>query len=165
VTAGARLPRRKGFEAIRPTDVSNDRWQAALRGLQAFVAGGWGQKAEAAGWSRDELFRVPELWSQVHLCGAALLIGDNEVTSVTPTEIRTKNASGSSLAFYRRPAIDYALAYHARLKMAGEDSTREEFQLRALEAVINLYRHNNNCTIDTAKRAVLAAIAEAKDRV
>ena len=64
MTAGARLPRRKGFEATRPPDVSDARWQAALRGLQAFVTGGWGDQAERLAWPRDELFRVPELWAR-----------------------------------------------------------------------------------------------------
>ena len=107
MTAGARLPRRKGFEATRPPDASDDRWQAALRGLSAFVAGGWADQAERLGWTRDELFRVPELWSQIHLTGAALLIGDSEVIEVTPTEIRIRTPSGATQSFYRRPAVDY----------------------------------------------------------
>jgi hypothetical protein len=92
VTAGARLPRHKGFEATRPPDLSNAQWQAALRGLQTFVAGGWGDQAEALGWTRDELYRAPELWARADLCGAALLVGANEVIAVTPTEIRIKTA-------------------------------------------------------------------------
>ena len=94
MTAGARLPRRKGFEATRPPDASDDRWQAALRGLSAFVAGGWADQAERLGWTRDELFRVPELWSQIHLTGAALLIGDREVIGITPNEIRIRTDTG-----------------------------------------------------------------------
>ena len=45
--------------------------------------------------------------------------------------------------------------------MVGEDASKEEFQLRALEAVVNLYRsHHPNADVDTAKAAVLAAIKE-----
>ena len=68
MTAGARVPKYKGFSATRPPDITDDRWQAALRGLQAFVAGGWAEKAEAAGWTRDELYAAPPLWARVDLC-------------------------------------------------------------------------------------------------
>ena len=35
-------------------------------------------------------------------------------------------------------------------------------QLRALEGVVALYRHNNNCSIEAAKAAVLAELAKGK---
>jgi hypothetical protein len=123
---------------------------------------GHGDEAERLGWPKDELYAIPQLWSQINLCGAALLIGDREVVGITPNEIRVRTSSGATLAFYRKPEVDYALAYRARIKMAGEDSTKEEVQLRALEAVVNLYRsHQPNADIDTAKAAVLAAIKQA----
>ena len=71
-------------------------------------------------------------------------------------------ADGATLAFYRKPAVDYAVAYRARIKQLGLDASKEEFQLRALEAVVNLYcSHHPNADVDTAKAAVLAAIKEA----
>ena len=78
------------------------------------------------------------------------------------TEIRLKASSGASLAYYRKPAVDYGVAYRARIKQLGLDASKEEFQLRALEATVNLYRsHHPNADVDTAKAAVLAAIKEA----
>jgi hypothetical protein len=161
MTAGARLPRRKGFEAARPPDVSDARWQAALRGLQAFVARGWGQKAEALGWTRDELFAVPKLWSRIHLTGVALLIADNEVTAVTPTEIRIKTASGANQGFYRKPAADYGVVYRSHL-LRGRcetDAGNQEAHLRAVEHAVNL-ACSHGLGPEEAKRAVLAAIRE-----
>ena len=145
-----------------PPDVRDADWQVAIDGLWVFLAAGHGDEAERLGWPKDELYAVPPLWSRVDLCGAALLIGDRQVVNITSNEIRIKTASDGTLAFYRRPEVDYAVAYRARIKMAGEDSTREEVQLRALEAVVNLYRsHHPNADVDTAKTAVLAAIKEA----
>ena len=81
---------------------------------------------------------------------------------ITPNEIRIKTASGSTLAFYRRPTIDCAFAYRSRIKQLGDDGLKEEPRLRALEAVVNLYRsHHPSIDVDTAKAAVLAAIKEA----
>jgi hypothetical protein len=77
-------------ERRQPPDVSDAHWETAVQGLHAFLASGHGAEAEALGWPRDELYRVPELWSQIWLCGVALLIGDAVVTSVTATEIRIK---------------------------------------------------------------------------
>ena len=84
---------------------------------------------------------------------------DREVVGITASEIRIRTASGASQAFYRRPAVDYGVAYRARLKMVGEDGLKEEFQLRALEHTANLFRANNpGADIDAARIAVLAAI-------
>ena len=152
------------LRAERPSDVSDAHWATALRGLRAFLAAGHGDEAERLGWPRDELYRVPELWSQVHLCGVALLIGDCEVIEVTAAAIKVRTASGAIQAFYRKPPIDYALAYRTRLKMAGEDGLREEPRLRALEAVTNLYLSNNpDSTVDQAVAAVRTAISSAKE--
>jgi hypothetical protein len=97
----------------RPPDVDEERWRAALRGLRKFIADGYGAEAERVGWPSDELYRVPELWSQVHLTGAALAVGDREIVDVTSSEIRIKTASGATLAFYRKPVVDYRVAYEA----------------------------------------------------
>jgi hypothetical protein len=150
----------------RPPDVKDAHWEAALRGLEVFLEAGRDAEAERLGWSGDELYAVPPLWSRVDLCGVALLIGDREVIGITANEIRIKTASGSSLAFYRKPQVDYGVAYRARIKMAGEDARKEgreeEVKLHALEAVARLYvSHHSGADIDTAKAAVLAAIKEA----
>jgi hypothetical protein len=64
-----------------------------------------------------------------------------------------------ALARLEQARIDYALAYCTRLKMAGEDSTKSEFQLRTFEAVTALFRANNpGASIDEANAAVGAAI-------
>jgi hypothetical protein len=150
------------FEATaraRPPDVSNDRWETALRGLRAFLANGHGDEALRLDWSKDEVFSAPEVWSRVDQTGAALMIGDGEVTEVTSTRIGIRTASGAPQGFYRKPAPDFALAFRERLRLAGEDGRNEEVRLRALEAVVNLYSsHHPGADIDTAKAAVLAAI-------
>ena len=156
----------QSIETAPPPDVRGADWQAAMDGLWVFLAAGHGAEAERLGWPKDELYAVPPLWSRGDLCGAALLIGDREVIGITPNEIRIKTSSGATPAFYRKPQVDYGVAYRARLKTAGEDSTREEVQLRALEAVVNLYQANHpDADIDAAKAAVLAAIAKPKENV
>ena len=153
-------------KAAKPPDVDDKLWRPAIEGLEGFLLSGWADEALRLGWPDDELFRVPELWSQIHLCGAGLLIGDREVTEVTAFRIGIKTASGSPLGFYRKPAVDYGLAYRSRIKQLGDDSAKEEFQLRALEAVVSLFRANHpNADIDEAKAAVLAAIAKPKEKV
>jgi hypothetical protein len=147
------------LRAPRPPDVSDGQWEIALRGLQAFIANGHSAEALRLGWPRSELFAVPPVWARVDLCGVGLLIGDCEVTEVTSTRIQIKTSSGAVQAFYRRPEIDYGLAYRTRLASIGLDAQKEEFQLRTLEAVVNLYRsHHPGSDIDAAKVAVLAVI-------
>jgi hypothetical protein len=146
------------LQAPCPPDVSDDRWETALDGLRAFVVAGYGDEAQRLGWPRDELYRVPQLWSQIHICGCALLIGDNEVVEVTPTEIRIKTASGTTQRFFRRPKPDLALVYRERLKLFGLDASSEEVQLRALEHTVRFCRDHRNCDFETAKAAVLSAI-------
>ena len=91
------------------------------------------------------------------------MIGGNEVTEVTSAAIKVRTASGAIQAFYRKPAIDYALAYRTRLKMAGDDAHKLEFQLRALEATVGLFRANNpGASLDEANAAVRAAINGAR---
>jgi hypothetical protein len=145
----------------RPPDVDEERWRAALRGLRKFIADGYGAEAERVGWPSDELYRVPELWSQVHLTGAALAVGDREIVDVTSSEIRIKTASGATLAFYRKPVVDYRVAYEAHLKAicGNYPGDSEEPRLRAVERTVGLFRSNNpNASLEDAKAAVLAAI-------
>jgi hypothetical protein len=151
------------FEATaraRPPDVSDDRWETALRGLRAFLANGHGDEALRLDWSKDELFSVPEAWSRVDQTGAALMIGDGDVTSVTSTRIGIRTTSGAPQGFYRKPAPDFALAFRERLRLAGEDARNEEVRLRAIEFVTGEYRRHHGCSSEQAKAAVLKALAE-----
>ena len=63
---------RAAFNATPPPDCSERGWALAMRGLQHFVEKGWGDQAALLGWTVDELYRVPPLWSRVDLTGAAL---------------------------------------------------------------------------------------------
>ena len=149
------------LQAERPPDVSDDRWETALAGLRAFIAAGHGDEALRLGWQRDELYRVPQLWSQIHICGCALLISDHEVVGITSSEIRIKTASGGTLAFYRKPEVDYRVAYEAHLKAicGNYPGDSEEPRLRAVERTVGLFRSNNpNTSLEDGKAAVLAAI-------
>jgi hypothetical protein len=132
-----------------------------MRGLRTFFAAGHADEALRFGWSHDELFRVPPLWTRVDLCGVALLIGDCEVVSITSTGIRVKASSGATLAFYRKPEVDYRVAYEAHLKAicGNYPGDSEEPRLRAVERTVGLFRSNNpNASLEDAKAAVLAAI-------
>jgi hypothetical protein len=147
-------------ERARPPDVKAAQWDAAMSGLSAFLRGGHGAEAERLGWPPDELYRVPELWSQIHLTGCALLIGDREVTDITADAIRIKTASGATLSFYRKPQADYRLVYETRRKALaslGEDEARH----RAYDHVVSFCRQHTGCDLETAKATVLAAIAKA----
>jgi hypothetical protein len=130
-------PLLESVERRRPLDVGDDRWQEATDGLWVFVASGHGAEAERLGWPSDELYRVPELWSQIHLTGCALLIGDREVVDITVAEIRIKTASGSTLAFRRKPAVDYRLVYETRRKSLIPNLGHDEAHFRALDFAIN----------------------------
>jgi hypothetical protein len=46
---------------------------------------------------------VVELWSRIHLCGHALLIGDREVTFITPGVVRCAPAREPYQTFYGEP--------------------------------------------------------------
>ena len=145
--------------AAKPADATDRQWRDATEGLESFLLSGWGDEALRLRWSEAELYRVPELWSQIHLCGVALLVGDRTVTEVTATEIRIKTASGAKQGFYRKPQIDYALVFRERFKLLVANLGHDEGRLRAIEFAINTYRqNNNNCGLEDAKAAVLSAI-------
>jgi DNA (cytosine-5)-methyltransferase 1 len=126
-------------EDARPPDATDPQWQTAMRGLRAFLAAGHGDQAEAAGWPHNELYRVPELWSQIHLCCAALLIGDCAVTEVTSTTIQIKTSSGATQSFYQRPKPDFGLDYAERVKLLRRDVGEAEARARALEHMVAAY--------------------------
>jgi hypothetical protein len=153
-------------EAARPPDVFDAPWRAAMDGLKVFLLSGHGDEAERLGWPAAELYAVPKLWSQIHLCGVALLIGDREVIEVTADEIRIRTGSGATLAFRRAPPVDYGLAYFSRLKQAGLDATLEETQLRCRESVVRLWlaNHPGSSSIDEARVAIDAIITQEKAR-
>jgi hypothetical protein len=77
------------------------RWQIAIDGLRRFVSEGWGDQAALLGWGKEELYRVPALWSQIWLTGAALMIGDCKVIAVTEASIVIETRSGSQLKHRR----------------------------------------------------------------
>jgi hypothetical protein len=144
----------------RPPDVGKADWEAATRGLRAFLASGRADEALRLGWPHDELFQVPPVWARVELCGAALLIGDREVTEITPAEIRIKTPSGATLAFYRKPTIDYRLVFETRLKVINGNyaGDSEEPRLRALEYTVRFCCDQTGLGLEEAKKIVLAAI-------
>ena len=89
------------FNTTPPPDCSPQRWSAAQYGLRRFVEKGYADQATLLGWSNEELYRVPELWSQIHLTGAALMIDDRKVIAVTKSSIAIETRSGSQLKFRR----------------------------------------------------------------
>jgi hypothetical protein len=89
------------FLSKPPPDAREDRWALALQGLHRFVWQGWSDQAALLGWSKEELFRVPPLWSRIDLAGAPLLIADQRVIAVTEHSIAAKTPSGSTLKFRR----------------------------------------------------------------
>jgi hypothetical protein len=77
------------------------RWEIAVAGMRRFCVEGWADKAALAGWTADELYRVPPLWSRIDLAGAALLIGADKVIEVTEKYIAIETATGSRLRLRR----------------------------------------------------------------
>jgi hypothetical protein len=152
----------------RPPDVTDDRWQEAIDGLRAFLTAGHGAEAERLGWPKDELYNVPKLWSQIHLCGAALLISDREVAAVTAEKIQIKTDSGSILTFYRQsqtgttraepPEIDIPLLYDQRLEVLAPDAGGQEARYRAYDFVVAAVQRHRNCDLEIAKRMVLSVL-------
>ena len=92
---------RAALNAAAPPDCLPQRWAAAQAGLHRFVNAGYGDQATLLGWTVDELYRVPPLWSRVDLTGAALLIADRRVVAVTESSISIETLSGSRLKFRR----------------------------------------------------------------
>jgi hypothetical protein len=145
----------------KPADATNRQWRDVIEGLESFLLSGWGDEAERLGWPKNELYAVPKLWSQIDRCGCALLIGDREVVNISSTELRIKASSGSTLAFYRKPVVDYRVAYEAHLKAicGNYPGDSEEPRLRAVERTVVLFRSNNpNASLEEAKAAVLALL-------
>ena len=92
---------RAALNAPAPPDCMPQRWIAAQGALQRFVSDGYGDQAAILGWTADELYRVPPLWSRVDLAGAALLLADRRVVAVTESSIAIETRSGSRLKFRR----------------------------------------------------------------
>jgi hypothetical protein len=65
----------------------------------------------------------------------------------------------------RRAPIDPAAIYEKRRKLLVGNVGADEAHLRAVEWSINEYRRCAGADFETAKRAVRAAIAKAKDKV
>jgi hypothetical protein len=111
------------WKAEMPRDCTPPRWEAARNGLYRFVQDGWGDRAALIGWTKGELYRVPELWARIDQTGFALLIDSplwrvrtvnspphadpnavNKVIAVTETEITVEAPyTGSELVFRKKP--------------------------------------------------------------
>ena len=87
--------------AKAPPDCWPHRWVIAKQGLRRFLAEGWGDQAALMGWTGDELYRVPPLWTQTRLTGVALLIGDWRVAAVTEASIVVETPAGFRVKFRR----------------------------------------------------------------
>ena len=102
---------------------------------------------------RIMLVRVRLVPEEAAPAGEAALYRAEEVTPApTPVvdEARVRLDQGR---------VDYGSVYRARIKSIGEDGLKEEFQWRAFEAVVALYRANNpSATIDEAAASVRGAI-------
>ena len=92
---------RAALTAAAPPDCLPQRWVAAQESLRRFVRDGWCDQAALLGWTADELYRVPPLWSRVDLTGAALLVGERRIVAVTEASIAIETLSGSRLKFRR----------------------------------------------------------------
>jgi hypothetical protein len=97
----AREAAQAALGARPPADCPESHWKPARRGLERFIAEGWGDQAALLGWTAEELYRVPPLWSRIDLTGAAWLVGFRRVTAVTTDNIVTESRSGSRLKFRR----------------------------------------------------------------
>ena len=92
---------RAALSAAAPPDCLPQRWVAAQESLRRFVRDGWCDQAALLGWTADELYRVPPLWSRVDLTGAALLVGERRIVALTEASIVIETLSGSRLKFRR----------------------------------------------------------------
>jgi hypothetical protein len=92
-----RFRRASGMHAL-PVPVSG----GSLKDLRPFLnVRSRGDRAALLGWTKDELYRVPRLWSRIDLTGAALLVGLRHVVAVTAENIAIESQSGSRLKFRR----------------------------------------------------------------
>ncbi|HZZ21653.1 MAG TPA: hypothetical protein VFE60_03315 [Roseiarcus sp.] len=97
----ARQASERAMRAERPDDCWMHRWSEAQRGLVGFIHDGWGDRAALLGWTIEELYRLPPLWSQIHLTGCAWLVGDKRVVAATEASIVIEASQGSRLRFRR----------------------------------------------------------------
>ena len=51
------------LDASPPADCSERRWAVAQYGLQHFIGDGWCDQAALMGWTIEEIYRVPPVWS------------------------------------------------------------------------------------------------------
>jgi hypothetical protein len=148
----------EAVEDQRPPDVTDDQWQTAVDGLRFFLLSGHGDEALRVGWSHPELFHVPLLWSQIHLCGVALLIGDKTVIGIAPGKIQIGTARGAIQTFRRQPEPDFGLVYAERVKLLARDVSDDEARAWAYDFTVGAYRNHCGCDLEAAKRAVLSAV-------
>jgi hypothetical protein len=92
---------RSALDATAPPDCLPQRWVAAQESLRRFVRDGWCDQAALLGWTADELYRVPPLWSRVDVTGAALLVGERRIVALTDASLAIETPSGSRLKFRR----------------------------------------------------------------
>ena len=78
---------RAALEAKRPPDWWPRRWNETMRGLRAFLEGGWGDRAIELGWRPEELYRPPRSLREVNRFGLAFVFGDDRVIAVTSESI------------------------------------------------------------------------------
>ena len=78
---------RAALEAKRPPDWWPRRWNETMRGLRAFLEGGWGDRAIELGWRPEELYRPPQSLREVNRFGLAFVIGDGRVIAMTEENI------------------------------------------------------------------------------
>jgi hypothetical protein len=90
-----------GFVAV-PVSRPSKKQRIARAGRDRFIREGWAEKALAHGWSKRELFALPERWSRVDQCGVAWLVGERRVIAATADAIAVETESGARLRFYRR---------------------------------------------------------------
>ena len=138
-------------------------WRPAIEGLE-YSSSPVGLTKPCASAGRRTNYFVPGLWSHIHLCGAALLIGDREVVGVTP------NGFESRLLRARRwPSIASPRSTTASPTVRASSSSvttpaRKSFSCaRSRPSSAFTAANNPSADIDEAKAAVLAAIAKAKE--
>ena len=88
-----------------------------------------------------------------------MLIDDREVVAVTAEAIQIKTASGATLSFYRKPAVDYRLVYETRRKSLASLGG-DEPHFRAFDFAVSFCRQHSGCDLEEAKKLVRAAIAK-----